>query len=277
MSDRCIELTDRRVLVLSGEDRKTFLQGLITNDVEKITGETWLYAGLLTPQGKYLHDFFLTEEGESLLMDCAASQQEALVRKLTLYKLRSKVDITASDKTLFAHWSDDATYDDDTWQDPRHPAMGKRTFSGTANAAMEDYETHRLDLGIPDGPRDFLQDKTLWLETNADLLNGVDFNKGCYVGQELTARMRYRGKVRRRLIRVRSDAAIPPATPIYLSEREIGDVRTSAGNTALANLKVEDLEKGPLTAAGVAITPSPQDWLAPIIAAHKDKAEANGA
>lgn len=268
MSDQTIQLTDRKTLVIAGEERKSFLQGLITNDVNKIAPQRWVYAGLLTPQGKYLFDFFMTEDGDTIVLDCAESQIEPLKRKLMLYKLRSKVTIDVGDHEIFAHLGDEAP----AWQDPRSAHIGSRRFDGTANADMATYTAHRLSHGIPNGPEDFLQDKTLWLETNADLLNGVDFEKGCYVGQELTARMRYRGKVRRRLIPVKATSPIPANTPILLGEREIGDVRSSHQTLALANLKVEDLEKSPLLANEVEITPWLPEWLAPVAA--KAKAEA---
>ncbi|MEO0412014.1 MAG: folate-binding protein [Pseudomonadota bacterium] len=269
MSDRCIQLIDRRVLILSGEERKSFLQGLITNDVNKIAPERWLYAGLLTPQGKYLYDFFITEVDDALLLDCSEVHLTELKRKLMMYKLRSKVEISDSDNTIFAHLDDTP----EAWQDPRHPAMGSRRLDGTPTADIAAYLSHRLAHGIPDGPADFLQDKTLWLETNADLLNGVDFEKGCYVGQELTARMRYRGKVRRRLIPVQAKADIPPGTPIKFGEREIGDVRSTNGQKALANLKVEDISKAPLMAGDVSLTPWLPDWLEATVIKSQEEAD----
>ncbi|MGD1955894.1 MAG: YgfZ/GcvT domain-containing protein [Sphingomonadales bacterium] len=143
---------------------------------------------------------------------------------------------------------------------------------------MAEYNAHRLRLGVPDGPDDFLQDKTLWLETNADVLGGVDFDKGCYVGQEITARMRYRGKVRRRLIPIKATQPIPAHTPIHLGERQVGDTRstieTTDGALGLANLRVEDLEKGPLRAGDVELSPWVPDWLAPAIT--PDESAAHG-
>lgn len=261
MTQQSAKLSDRAVLRLSGPDWRALLQGLITNDVHKIIENTWTYAALLTPQGKYLYDFFITLEGDDAVLDVYGEHRAALQRKLMMYRLRSKVEITASDDPVFAQWG--GNYD--AMVDPRLAAMGARTLSGEETASADDYKAHRLSLGIPDGPEDFIQEKNLWLETNADCLNGVDFQKGCYVGQELTARMKYRGKVRRRIIPITSDSDIQANTPILLGEREIGDTRSTMGTAGVANLKVEDLEKGPLMAGTVEVKPWVPDWLRPAV------------
>lgn len=268
MTTASAKLSDRAVLRLSGPDWRTLLQGLITNDVEKIAANSWLYAALLTPQGKYLYDFFITLDGDDAVLDVHADHCTALQRKLMMYRLRSKVEISAPDDAIFAQWG--GTYD--AMADPRHAAMGTRTLSGDDTASLADYTAHRLGLGIPDGPSDFIQEKTLWLESNADCLNGVDFKKGCYVGQELTARMKYRGKVRRRLIPITSEHDIPANTPILLGEREIGDTRSTMGAKGLANLRVEDLEKGPLMAGDVEITAWLPDWLRQAVESAREPA-----
>ncbi|MEM9286698.1 MAG: folate-binding protein [Pseudomonadota bacterium] len=274
MTGKCIHLEGRAVLALTGEDRLNFLEGLITRGIKHIGQDAWVYAGLLTPQGKYLHDFFLREESETLLLDCAESQAATLTRKLMMYRLRSKVDIAQTDRQVFAHLG----VEDGPHVDPRLAAMGARSLDGDPTGTMADYNAHRLRLGVPDGPDDFLQDKTLWLETNADVLGGVDFDKGCYVGQEITARMRYRGKVRRRLIPIKATQPIPAHTPIHLGERQVGDTRstieTTDGALGLANLRVEDLEKGPLRAGDVELSPWVPDWLAPAIT--PDESAAHG-
>jgi folate-binding protein YgfZ len=191
-------LADRAVIRLSGEDVRGFLQGLVTNDV---TGALPVWAGLLTPQGKALFDFILWADGDDLLIDCEASQADALVRRLTLYRLRRPITI-ARDETLAVHWSPGG---DRGTADPRLPALGRR-WLGPPGEPAEGWTAHRLALGVTEGLAELGSDKTLWLEANAAELNGVSFDKGCYVGQENTARMNWRQKVGRRLVVVRHDA-----------------------------------------------------------------------
>jgi folate-binding protein YgfZ len=193
-------LFDRAVIRVSphadGEDAADFLQGLLTNDV---AGPLPVYAGLLSPQGKALFDLIVWPgaPGE-LLLDCEASAADDLVRRLSLYRLRRKLDI-ACDDTVAVHWAPHTG--DGGASDPRLPALGERwlTPAGPADEPADDaWRAHRLALGVPEG-RSELGD-ILWLETNAAELNGVSFTKGCYVGQENTARMNWRQKVNRRLI-----------------------------------------------------------------------------
>ena len=184
-------LLDRSVIRLSGENVLDFLQGLVTNDVG---GGLPVWAGLLTPQGKALFDFIVWADGEDLLIDCEASQAEALVRRLSLYRLRKPITI-AIDPALAVHWSMDGT---EGVPAPRLPTLGRRWIA-PADEPAQGWREHRLSLGVPEGVEELGSDKTLWLEANADLLNGVSFTKGCYVGQENTARMNWRNKVNRRL------------------------------------------------------------------------------
>ncbi len=190
-------LNDRAVIRLSGEDVRGFVQGLVTNDV---AGDLPVYAGLLTPQGKALFDFIvwpdpLTGSGHSdVLIDCEAAQADALVRRLSIYRLRRPI-VIAKDPGLAVHWAVDAG---SGVPDPRDPALGQRWIAPPSKPAPG-YHAHRLALGIVEGAAELGQDKTLWLETRAREQNGVSFTKGCYVGQENTARMHHRGKVNRLL------------------------------------------------------------------------------
>ena len=186
-------LADRTVLRLSGEDVRGFLQGLVTNDVAALdAGPVW--AGLLTAQGKALFDFVLWADAADVLIDCEAAQADALARRLTLYRLRRAIAI-ARDETLAVHWSPGGE------GDPRLPALGRRWLAAPAgNVADAAWRVHRLHLGVPEGIAELGSDKTLWLEANAAELAGVSFAKGCYVGQENTARMNWRQKVNRRLV-----------------------------------------------------------------------------
>lgn len=184
-------LADRAVIRVSGDDVRGFLQGLVTNDV---AGPLPVWAALLTAQGKALFDFLLWEDGADVLIDCEAAQADALVRRLTLYRLRRAITI-ARDPALAVHWRPTG---DEGVPDPRLPALGRRWIAAPA-AAAEGWLAHRLSLGVTEGVAELGDGATLWLECNARELNGVSFAKGCYVGQENTARMHHRSKVNRRL------------------------------------------------------------------------------
>jgi folate-binding protein YgfZ len=193
-------LADRALIRLSGEDVRGFLQGLVTSDV---TGLLPVWAGLLTAQGKVLFDFLLWDDGADILVDCERDQRDALVRRLALYRLRRKITI-APDDSLAVHWSRDGG---EGVEDPRLPALGRRWLA-PADEPAEGWRAHRLALGVTEGIAELGTDRTLWLEANAAELNGVSFAKGCYVGQENTARMNWRQKVHRRLVVLR--AAVDP-------------------------------------------------------------------
>jgi len=195
MSDTSTWLDDRALIRISGEDVRGFLQGLVTQDLALVTAETPQWAALLTPQGKALFDFLLWADGDSVLVDCEAAQREALVRRLTLYRLRRAITIEAVDGGV--HWS---PVPGQGVPDPRLAALGHRWLGVASGEAATGWRAHRLRLGVAEGVEELGQDKTLWLECNAAELGGVSFTKGCYVGQENTARMHYRAKVNRRLV-----------------------------------------------------------------------------
>lgn len=183
-------LTDRAVVRLSGEDVLGFVQGLVTSDVG---GELPVWAGLLTPQGKCLFDFVVWADGQDFLLDCEANAADELIKRLSIYRLRRPISMER-DPALAVHWAAEA---DDGKPDPRLPALGRRWLAEPSNPATGWHE-HRLRLGVCEG-RAELGD-LLWLECNAAELNGVSFSKGCFVGQENTARMNWRSKVNRRLV-----------------------------------------------------------------------------
>ncbi len=187
-------LIDRALIRLSGDDVRGFLQGLVTNDLDLLAPETPLWAGILTAQGKALFDFILWGEGDDVLIDCEAKQADALVRRLSLYRLRRPISII-SETGLCVHWSTE----EGSIRDPRLPELGFR-WLGPCGDPATGWQEHRLSLGVAEGIAELGSDKTLWLEANAAELNGVSFTKGCYVGQENTARMNYRSKVNRRLV-----------------------------------------------------------------------------
>ncbi len=195
-------LNDRAIIRLSAtdesEDIREFLQGLVTQDMAAVKQGAPQWTALLTAQGKVLFDFFLWADGDDILIDCEREQAEGLVRRLKLYRLRRKIEIVLDD-SVGVHWAVTA----ENWPiDPRLTALGHRWLNdaGDGEGAEVDYRKHRLSLGVIEGSAELGSDKTLWLECNAAELNGVSFTKGCYVGQENTARMNYRQKVNRRMV-----------------------------------------------------------------------------
>lgn len=216
-------LIDRAVIRLSGEDVRGFLQGLVTNDT---AGALPAWAALLSPQGKALFDFILWADDDDVLIDCEADQADVIVRRLSMYRLRRKIAI-ARDEALAVHWS----LEGDGPLDPRLPALGHRWIA-PATGAAEGWKAHRLSLGVTEGVAELGSDKILWLECNAAELNGVSFTKGCYVGQENTARMNYRQKVNRRLVVIKTDVDPGDAAMVY--HPELGLAVTRARVEALS-------------------------------------------
>jgi folate-binding protein YgfZ len=235
-------LADRAVIRLTGEDARGFLQGLVTNEV---SGPLPVWAGLLTAQGKVLFDFLVWDDGDDLLIDCETEQAEALVRRLSLYRLRRPIKI-AVDPALAVHWSPDGGTG---VPDPRLAALGFR-WVGPADAPALGWRAHRLGLGVTEGVAELGSDKTLWLETNAADLNGVSFSKGCYVGQENTARMNWRQKVNRRLVVTRAAENPGEGANVYYADLGLAVQRIAVERLISASKTVE---------AGSPIVP---DWLA---------------
>ncbi|MDV3458319.1 folate-binding protein [Sphingomonas sp. HF-S4] len=188
-------LPERALLRIAGEDVRGFLQGLVTHDMAAVTPDTPRWAALLTPQGKVLFDFVLWADGDAILVDCEVEQREALARRLAIYRLRRPIAIEPVDGAV--HWCPTG---DRGVPDPRLAALGRRWLGPAEGESAMGWLHHRLNLGVTEGAAELGQDKTLWLEANAAELNGVSFSKGCYVGQENTARMHYRAKVNRRLV-----------------------------------------------------------------------------
>lgn len=197
-------LIDRALIRISAsdgtEDIRGFLQGLVTQDMQAVEPNKPQWSALLTAQGKVLFDFFLWADGNDILVDCEKVASEALAKRFKLYRLRRKIGIEI-DEGMTVNWARQAT---DKPADPRLAAMGFRWLgkSATDSGCDEHYRAHRLSLGVPEGQAELGSDKILWLECNAAELNGVSFIKGCYVGQENTARMNYRQKVNRRIVMV---------------------------------------------------------------------------
>jgi folate-binding protein YgfZ len=265
------QLESRTVLVLTGKDVWDFLQNLITNDMAQVSNTSGIYAALLTAQGKFLHDFFILKSGDSYLLDCAADRKDDLIRRLTLYKLRADVTITESDQSVFSLFGDFSSSAVNTpgkvgsiidsdgvlyLADPRNLALGVRMYASeefhpatmfpTATLAKEEaYDALRLRLGVPDGARDILPEKNFLLEANFDELNGVSFTKGCYVGQELTARTKHRAKIKKRLFRIEYNGTLHSGDKILQQGREIADVRSFSNGQGLALVRLESLPVNP--------------------------------
>ena len=291
---KTIALPGRGVLGVTGPEATAFLQGLITNDIELVNPARAIYAALLTPQGKFLFDFLIADDGDGgYLLETDRERLADLAKRLTFYKLRSQVDITdrCDDLAVSALIGDGAAARaklnaaaGNAWRcgttmiyvDPRlamlgvrmiHPANEAPAIAGDAVGTVDDYEALRLELGVPEAGRDVLVDKSFILESNFEELNAVDFDKGCYVGQELTARTKHRGKIRKRLFRVDVDGDLPPAgTPIMAGEAEIGEVRSGNGRTGIALIRTDRLDEArdkgnALVADGVPLKPVKPDWV----------------
>ncbi len=249
-----VHLSDRAVLAVAGPDAHSFLNGLVTQDLLSLAPGSACYAGLLTPQGKALFDLLIVAQDDgSLLLDAAAARAPDLLKRLTMYKLRAAVTLAARpDLAVRAGWGD-AAMPTGGWPDPRLAAMGWRHIAtDTAETAtLADYHAHRISHGVPD-TADIGIDQLLWLETSAEQLHGVSFTKGCYVGQENTARMHHRNKVMKRILRVTSTEGLADTgTPIMAGDKQVGHLLSVAGDQGLALLRLEFVESGAaLTAAG---------------------------
>ncbi len=260
MTTEILELKNRAVIRISGPEAKEFLNGLVTNDVTQVSDTQAVYAALLTPQGKFFYDMLIAQDSEGLLLDIEAKTKADLLRRLMMYKLRAQVEITETDLKVWALFGD-VPDTGTSFQDPRHKALHKRVLANTNPApnAIElsypKYEERRIRHGIPDGSRDILREKYFWLETNAEKLNGVSFTKGCYVGQELTARMKHRTTLKKKLLPVKlSDNSAETGDALLNEEgRAIGEIRTTANEYALAYLRVENAEQT-LTVKDKAVT-----------------------
>ena len=279
-----VVLEDRGVLAIGGPERASFLQGLISNDAARIGSERAIYAALLTAQGKYLHDFMLVEVGETIWLDGEATRLGDLKRRLTLYRLRAQVTIDERpDLAVAAIYGGDAPgepgaaeklVDGVVFVDPRLAALGARAIlpreqadgalraKGAAAGGFAEYDRLRLGLGVPDGSRDLVLDKSILLESGFDELHGVDWDKGCYIGQELTARTKYRGLIKKRLFPVRIDGPTPaPGAIVTLDGREAGEMRSSRDGTGLALLRLEAIGKDGLAAGEARLFPLTPAWM----------------
>nr|WP_321983167.1 folate-binding protein [uncultured Lichenicoccus sp.] len=259
-------LPERAVIAVTGPDRVPFLQGLVSNDVALVAPGTAVWAALLTPQGKWLADFFILSDGERLLLDCERAQAPMLVQRLSRYRLRADAALQPTALRVHVAWDGQVQVEPGSVAapDPRHPDAGWRILSPSEReweADEADWDRHRLLLGLPDGARDCESEKTVLLEAGFDELHGISWTKGCYMGQELTARTRYRGLLKRRLVPVTSDGALSaPGTPITHEGIEVGAMRSSRDGLGIALLRIEHLH-GSLQADGYALHTRIPDWM----------------
>ena len=268
---RIASLAHRRVIAVEGEDRIAFLQGLVSQDMERAAPGVALWSGLLTPQGKWLAEFFVFSDGSRMLLDVEAAQQEMIVSRLSRFRLRARVTIVATPYVVQVAWGGavpQAPRDGShvlIAADPRLDAAGWRLLADpplaeTATAA--EWDEHRIMLGLPDGSRDLEAEKTVLLEAGFDELNGISWTKGCYMGQELTARTRYRGLLKRRLVPVEIDGPAPePGTPVMSEDREVGTMRSAANGHGLAVLRLDALHRGGLVCGAATLTPVVPAWM----------------
>lgn len=250
-------MRNRAVLRLSGPDVRPFLQGLLTQDVTALTDRTPLYAGLLSPQGKALFALFLFADGEDVLVDVEAAQLDALSRRLTMFRLRRQVVIAPEPGlAVWQQWGEPCPHP----VDPRHGKAGSRFLAPTGGESVDvaEWHAHRLPLGLPEAD-EIGADELLWLETNGRELNGVSFGKGCYTGQENTARMHHRDKLRKRLLAVRvPGGAEGPITSEGKPAAELRGVRH--GDLQMALVRMEFADR-PLEIAGVPVALLTPEWL----------------
>jgi folate-binding protein YgfZ len=284
-------LEDRDVLAVSGPDRRAFLQGLVSNDLERIGPQQAGYAALLTAQGKYLHDFMMIEFSGEIWLEAEAARLSDLKRRLSMYRLRAKTTIEERSKLAVAAVFGDGALaamglstepgaarsfaSGVAFVDPRLAALGVRCIvpredirealegAGLAETGFPTYDRLRLKLGIPDGGRDLIPEKSILLEAGFDELNGVDWQKGCYIGQELTARTKYRGLIKKRLMPVEINGPAPASGTIVTTDgRDVGEMRSSCDGLGLALLRIERFVEGkPLKAGSATLVATKPSWM----------------
>lgn len=268
-------LNDRALLALTGPEAGDFLQGLVTNDVKALAPGKAVYAALLAPQGKILFDFLISGNKEAILLDCPAPAREALARKLRMYRLRARIAIEdRDDLVVFAGLAAPPPGAVATYDDPRHPGLPRRAIAppeavASGLAGPDAYHALRRALGIPEGA-DFGSDKVFAMDGGLDELHGVSFTKGCYVGQELTARMKHRATSRKRILTARAATGPLPApgTPLTAGARPIGEMLTADGPDGFALVRQDWLaeamaQNSPVMAGQIAVALRRPAWLDP--------------
>jgi folate-binding protein YgfZ len=259
-----IPLPQRSLITIAGDDRRRFLQGLVSADVDKVADGAVLYGAYLTPQGKFLYDFFLAERDGALLLEVETAGREDFIRRLSRFRLRSKVTLAPQDDLqVYAILGEGPAIG---FVDPRLAEAGRRAWLAAPpdlpEAPFETWDAHRIALGLADGSRDMVPEKTILLEAGFDELNGVDWQKGCFMGQEVTARSKYRGQIKKRLLPVAIEGEAPePGTIVTLDGQEVGEMRSHVGALGLAVIRLDSLGRGPLSAGETRLTPNVPGWV----------------
>lgn len=259
-------LEDRSILRVSGAEARAFLQGLFTCDVERVAPGSPAFGALLTPQGKIIVDFILSEQDDAFWLDVPAPLAADLLKRLRLYRLRAQIELADLSETLGvqAIWGEE-TLPAGAQPDPRHPGLGARLIAERATLAQNPgdsaaWEAQRIACGIPQGGADFAYGEAFPHEANMDLIGGVDFKKGCYVGQEVVSRVHHRGTARRRILPAEMAGPAPaPGTPVLAGDTEVGTLCSTAGPHALASIRLDKADDAKaagtaLTAGGIALT-----------------------
>lgn len=261
-------LESRAVIAVAGPDWKSFLNGLLTQEIETLNPDELRFSGLLTPQGRLLHDLFVAGTPDGALLDVPAQHREAILTRLTMYRLRAKVELAASPLSVFAQFSarpgpSPEQAGENEFTDPRLPGLGSRIYAlDLAATVPEDaYDAHRLALGVP-GPADWGTDKIYPIEADFDLLNGVDFKKGCFVGQETTSRMKRRGTIKNRMLPITFDGEPPPhGAEVLAGELRAGEVLSGRDGRAMALLRLDRIAGADLTVDGRTVKVDWPEWV----------------
>ena len=252
-------LSSRALIAVTGPDARPFLHNLLTQDVETLGDGQLCFGALLSPPGRLMFDLFILGQGEDVVLDVAAERRDALLQRLSMYRLRAKVEIAADDRPVFAAWPDTP---EGFITDPRTSLMGGRLYGeATPDATEADYNAHRLAVGVPDPTTDASQDKTYPIEADFDLLNGIDFHKGCFVGQETTSRMKRRGAIKNRMLPLDFDGP-PPAfgAEVLKGELRAGEVLSGRDGSAMALLRIDRID-GDLTVDGRPVRLRKPAWM----------------
>jgi len=290
---RAVALPTRGLLRLEGPDSLSFLQGITSNDVTQVSESLAVWSAFLTPQGKFLHEFFVAQAPDGAIwLDCEAERREHLKKRLAIYKLRAKAEVALDDElAVYALLGERALGlldlpalegyarplgDGVAFAEPRLAQLGARAIlprataeatlrqAGFALGAFEEFDRLRLGLGVPDGSRDLEPEKATLMESGFDELHGISWDKGCFLGQELTARMKYRGLAKKRLVPVQIDGPTPePGTEVRRGGKVAGTLRSATAGVGLALLKLDALDAGgeaPFEAGAARLTPRKPDW-----------------
>ncbi len=266
-------LSDRALVRVAGADWRSFLQGLLTQDVETLAPGELRYGAILTPQGRLRWDLFLFGEAEGVVLDVSAAARDELIQALTLYRLRAKVEIAPHDGVVIAAWGERPGEGD--WRaDPRLAALGWRRIGPAVTVGSGDYRAHRIGLGIAD-PAEDAAEPLYPIEANLDLLSGIDFKKGCFVGQETTSRMKRRGQIKTRIVPIDHDgAALDAGAEVMAGELRAGRVLAALPGRALALLRLDRAIGADLTVGDRPVNLVVSPWLAPTLAMDNLPAEA---